>query len=245
MHTKQLMYSQSVSYKHSCSNSSHICRRQRACSHIAKNIGNNWVCKLHDFLIVWQHNGEFVMKVRQDCFTGAWKEQTRDLSPEKMTNMMIVSSYLIDDQSTCHLWVETSVWMKWFHSKCGCLLMLTRTCLQFRDLHGVAFSQVHLRWWKHVLKLLCENQVQLYCVGCMQSENFLIGQLSGVPCAGKRSPLSCQQSGDTAESQCTLIALQYRAFYRNTYLSFTRMRKQCVQASPWVGGAWGRGYLPL
>ena len=75
------------------------------------------------------------------------------------------------------------------------------------------------------MKLLCENQLQLYCVGCMLSEKFsnrlsIIGCIIpsllylGVPFAGKRSPLSCQQSGDTAESQCTVIGLQYRAFYR-------------------------------
>lgn len=67
------------------------------------------VRKLHDFLIVRQHNGEVVMKVRQHCFTGAWKEsplhviqpdiqgepattykeeQTRHLSAEKMANMI-------------------------------------------------------------------------------------------------------------------------------------------------------------
>ena len=32
------------------------------------------VRKLHDFLVVKAHNGDVVMKVRKNCFTGVWKD---------------------------------------------------------------------------------------------------------------------------------------------------------------------------
>jgi len=40
------------------------------------------------------------MKVRQDCFTGAWKEeQTGDLSAEKMTNMITMYDSFIGPEA--------------------------------------------------------------------------------------------------------------------------------------------------
>ena len=32
------------------------------------------VCKLHDFLVVRAHNGNVVMKVRENCYVGEWKD---------------------------------------------------------------------------------------------------------------------------------------------------------------------------
>jgi len=42
------------------------------------------IMKLHDFLVVKTNDGEVVMKVREHCFAGVWKN-----SPLKVVNMML------------------------------------------------------------------------------------------------------------------------------------------------------------
>lgn len=66
------------------------------------------VRKLHDFLIVQSHTGQVVMKVRELCHTGAWKDSTlKVLSPSlhgiPSTNYKDTQTRPIKDDKMAHM----------------------------------------------------------------------------------------------------------------------------------------------
>ena len=56
------------------------------------------IMKLHDFLVVKTNDGEVVMKVREHCFAGVWKN-----SPLKVVNTDVAGTPLTTYREThCH-----------------------------------------------------------------------------------------------------------------------------------------------